>query len=731
LLLEPLLLADHHVRCRLQEHIKGAFRQRIECVMGSRLVAWLIALLVVVALAGAGIYLYRQPHGGPPPHVATGEGAKPVPPGKSEPGEAGPAKHTAVPTFDVVRIEPTGEGVIAGQAEPGWTVKVESAGTVYGEASADEEGAWSIVLDKPLPPGNHSLALRAYSPDGTRALTAQQPVRVAVGKVEGAAPSEQAAEASDLASQPQPVVPDENAPRERGTPPVKINAVEYQDKGEDSGTISLSGIGQPNVQVYLFYDNKPLGEFSVGEDGTWTYEVEKRLDNAEHTIRADTYDEKTRVVQGRASVRLAREQQAPAPVTAEQKAAPEAAPAAPSMAEAGGTTGQPVYPEGAPEAAAASPPPTAPAPEPYDLSSQPQPVHPEETAAAEAAPVASQDLSSQPQPVYPEETTVAEAAPAAPQDLSAQPQPVYPQEAVAPEAEAAASTPEAAAPTGSRAQPEPVYPEGAPEIAASSVAAPQQAAPEPYDLSSQPQAVVPEETAAEESARKMAAETPAEPPQPEAVPAEPGAPPVAAERPAEEPPAAPKQPPVVFKSVDYQDKDDSGTVSITGSGEPGARIFLFFDNQPLGEVTVGDDGAWAFEGEKRVEKGEHNFRADRLDETGVVIGRASIGIVRLEAPKAPAQAVAAAPQPAPSVAPSEKASGEETATTGEPPATGGGSQEAGEHPKSYVVQRGDTLWDIAEEYYGGGWRYRAIVRENRRQIHNPHWIYPDQQFRLP
>ena len=262
--------------------------------MGSRLVASLIALLVVVALAAAGIYLYRQQHGGPPPHVATGEGAKPAPgPGEPKPGETGPAKRTAVPSFDVVRIEPTGEGVIAGQAEPGWTVKVESAGTVYGEATADEEGAWSIVLDKPLPAGDHALALRAYSPDGTRALTAQQPVRVAVGKAEGPAPGEQAADASNLASQPQPVVPDENAPRERGTPPVKINSVEYQDKGEDSGTISLSGIGQPNVQVFLFFDDKPLGQFSVGDDGTWTYETEKRLDDAEHTIRADTYDEKT------------------------------------------------------------------------------------------------------------------------------------------------------------------------------------------------------------------------------------------------------------------------------------------------------------------------------------------------------------------------------------------------------------------------------------------------------
>jgi LysM domain/Bacterial Ig domain len=676
--------------------------------MGSKLVASLIALLVVVALAAAGIYLYRQQHGGPPPHVATGEGTTPAPgPGEPKPAETGPAKRTAVPSFDVVRIEPTGEGVIAGQAEPGWAVKVESAGTVYGEATADEEGAWSIVLDKPLPAGNHALALRAYSPDGTRALTAQQPVRVAVGKAEGEAPSEQAADASNLASQPQPVVPDENAPRERGTPPVKINSVEYKDKGEDSGTISLSGIGQPHVQVYLFFDNKPLGEFSVGDDGTWTYETEKRLDDAEHTIRADTYDEKTSVVQGRASVRLGREQSAPAPATAEQQASPDAAPAAPAVAEAG------------------------PAPEPYDLSSQPQPVYPEETATAEAAPAAPQDLSSQPQPVYPEAATVAEASPAAPQDLSSQPQPVYPEEAVETEPVAPA-TPEATAAAGARAQPEPVYPDGAPEMAVSAPEAPPQTAPEPYDLSSQPRAVVPEETAAEQSARKMAAETPAEPPQPAAVPAEPGTPAATAERPTEAAPPAPKEPPVVFKSVDYQDKADSGTVSISGAGEPGARIFLYFDNQPLGEVTVGDDGTWTFEGEKRVEKGEHNFRADRLDETGDVIGRASIGIVRLEEPKPAEPEVAAAPPQPVAPSPAERAASEETGTAGsEPQGAAGGAQEPEERPKSYVVRSGDTLWDIAEEYYGGGWRYRAIVRENRRQIHNPHWIYPDQQFRLP
>jgi len=49
----------------------------------------------------------------------------------------------------------------------------------------------------------------------------------------------------------------------------------------------------------------------------------------------------------------------------------------------------------------------------------------------------------------------------------------------------------------------------------------------------------------------------------------------------------------------------------------------------------------------------------------------------------------------------------------------------------YAVRRGDTLWEIAESYYGGGWHYRAIVRDNRRKIHNPRLIYPKQKFHMP
>lgn len=662
---------------------------------GARFIALMAAAVAVVAVLVGAVYFYQKGRTAPPnaqPKIATeqsepSKAETPKPPSEAPAAEKPPVKPTAVPSFDVVRIEPTGEGVIAGRAEPGWTVKIESGGAGVAETKADEEGAWSIVLEKPLPAGDNALTLRAVSPDGTRALISQQPVTVAVAKPEGQAvaqkeppaaeepakeeasppaPSEQQTAAAEpkpeqqaeaspgIETQPQPIVPDENAPpREKPAPPVKINTLEYQDAGKDSGKISLSGVGDANVRVFLFFDDEPLAQTMIGSDGTWAIEIEKKLPEGEHTVRADTYDEKTGMVSGRASVRLGREPGAAAPETAEQ------APAEPQ-------------------------PETSPAPaEPVAAAEQGQP-------------------SGQPEPVYPDGPPEPETSPpasfsgeidAGPPSLASQPEPVYPEEA--PQAEVAQGEPAKEAP-----------------------AAPQ----------------------AEVAQGEPAKEQPAAP-QPEAAPSAPSAPAVTAEHPSVTQRSQRKAPAVTFNSVDYQDTGpDSGKVALAGTGDPGARVLLFLDEEPLGQLSIGSDGTWTFEADKKLGIGEHRFRADRVDEgTGVVIGQAAIGLVRMEPPKeqqaaAAAPAPEAGPTPAPGAAQAPSEPAPQVAAAEEPKAAPMGGKQAHrkrQRPRIYTVRRGDTLWEIAESYYGGGWHYRAIVRDNRRKIHNPHWIYPHQKFHIP
>src|SRR6516164_9390936 len=100
--------------------------------MGNRFVA-LVAVVGIAVLAAAGIYLYQH-HGHRPSgdeKMAKSETPPPAPqkPAETKPAESAPAKPISVPTFDIVRIEPTGEGVMAGRAEPGWMFFLDTAAT--------------------------------------------------------------------------------------------------------------------------------------------------------------------------------------------------------------------------------------------------------------------------------------------------------------------------------------------------------------------------------------------------------------------------------------------------------------------------------------------------------------------------------------------------------------------------------------------------------------------------
>ena len=70
------------------------------------------------------------------------------------------------PSFDVVRINPEGDAVIAGRAPPLSKVIIRDGDAVIGEATADARGEWVFVPDKPLLSGNRQISLEATNKDG-------------------------------------------------------------------------------------------------------------------------------------------------------------------------------------------------------------------------------------------------------------------------------------------------------------------------------------------------------------------------------------------------------------------------------------------------------------------------------------------------------------------------------------------------------------------------------------
>lgn len=69
------------------------------------------------------------------------------------------------PSFDIVRVEPSGEAVVAGRAQPGSRVSLFDSGERLGGAIADSQGQWVIVLDRALAPGGHELSIEARGDD--------------------------------------------------------------------------------------------------------------------------------------------------------------------------------------------------------------------------------------------------------------------------------------------------------------------------------------------------------------------------------------------------------------------------------------------------------------------------------------------------------------------------------------------------------------------------------------
>src|SRR5665648_415836 len=54
-----------------------------------------------------------------------------------------------------------------------------------------------------------------------------------------------------------------------------------------------------------------------------------------------------------------------------------------------------------------------------------------------------------------------------------------------------------------------------------------------------------------------------------------------------------------------------------------------------------------------------------------------------------------------------------------------------EGEKDYVVEKGDSLWNITERFYSTGEKWIRILEANRDIIKNPSMIYPYQRFTIP
>ena len=68
------------------------------------------------------------------------------------------------PSFDIVRVTPRGETVVAGRASPNTQVALLDNGRPIAHAQADPSGQFVLLPDKPLPAGGQELSLQSQAP---------------------------------------------------------------------------------------------------------------------------------------------------------------------------------------------------------------------------------------------------------------------------------------------------------------------------------------------------------------------------------------------------------------------------------------------------------------------------------------------------------------------------------------------------------------------------------------
>lgn len=100
-------------------------------------------------------------------------------PSKTDAAKPEATAETVVPVFDLVRVEPTGDAVIAGRSDPEAKVEILSGKDVVADGKANDTGSWAFVLAAPLKPGAHDLSVRATGKDG-KVESSDQSVAVSV-----------------------------------------------------------------------------------------------------------------------------------------------------------------------------------------------------------------------------------------------------------------------------------------------------------------------------------------------------------------------------------------------------------------------------------------------------------------------------------------------------------------------------------------------------------------------
>jgi nucleoid-associated protein YgaU len=262
---------------------------------------YLVGSAVAVLLFGATAAIFLPRSGAPPGGKANTQTA--AAPAAQDRAGLSPVPQPATPvapSFDVVKVGPTGTAVIAGRAEPGSKVTVRDGDKVIGEVTADRRGEWVLVPDQPIGPGDRLLSLEASGPTVGATVKSDETVALSISPPKPGGKDETALAVvlprnGDGAARvlQRPDGSFSSTPSADKPLALSMDALEYDDQGR----AVLSGRATPGATVQIYAGNQPLATATADAAGEWSATSTRVVGPGRVELRLDQLGKDARVVQ--------------------------------------------------------------------------------------------------------------------------------------------------------------------------------------------------------------------------------------------------------------------------------------------------------------------------------------------------------------------------------------------------------------------------------------------------
>ena len=184
-----------------------------------------------------------------------------------------------LPAFDVARIEPNGDAVIAGRAAPGASVELLQGDQVYQRILVDQTGQFVLVPER-LPAGDYELTLRSTLP-GRLPETSRQSVIVSLAGTR----------ADPAAALVAPEAP------EQPNGKTVIDRVQLA-----TGQLLINGRSTPGAGVRLYLNETYLASATASTDGHVAFLVAGGMMAGDYRVRIDQVNSTSGTVHSRAEL---------------------------------------------------------------------------------------------------------------------------------------------------------------------------------------------------------------------------------------------------------------------------------------------------------------------------------------------------------------------------------------------------------------------------------------------